>query len=338
MSKLLSQDEVDALLKGLDTGDIESEQKPDEVESSLESLDWRSMGRNIRASMPLLDVVNARFCQRIRASLSSILRKFLDISPEPVETVKFMEFQKGLPVPTSMHLFKIDPLRGVGMLVMESRLVFSLVEAFFGGSGTGSTKIEGRDFTPIEKRVVEKVVQLALINLTEAWEEIYPIKTEFVRSESNPLAVNVVPPEELLVSTKFEVELNKPLGKILLCIPISSFQPIRQKLAGAYLSEESATDPTWSNAIRQMIRPVEVEMSVQLGRTFLSVKQLQNLRAGDILVLENNFRDPVIAAVEGIPKYEGFVGRHHNRKVFKVEQTVQTEAAERCEQRRTMQG
>lgn len=322
MSKLLSQDEVDALLKGLDTGDIESEQKPDEIESSLESLDWTSLGRNVRGSMPLLEVVNSRFCQRIRASLSSILRKFLDISAEPVETIKFMEFQKSLPVPTSMHLFKIDPLRGLGMLVMESRLVFSLVEAFFGGSGTGSTKIEGRDFTPIEKRVVEKVVQMALVNLTEAWEEVYPLKTEFIRSESNPLAVNVIPPEELLVSAKFEVELNKPLGKILVCIPVSSYQPIRQKLAGAYLSEETAADQKWQNAIEERIYPVEVEMSVQLGRTFLSVKQLQNLRNGDILVLENNFRDPVTAEVEGIPKYEGYVGRHNDRKVFKVEQPV----------------
>lgn len=322
MSKLLSQDEVDALLKGLDTGDIESEQKPDEEVASLESLDWQSMGRNVRGSMPLLDVVNARFCQRIRASFSSILRKFLDINAEPIETVKFMEFQKALPVPTSMHLFKIDPLRGLGILVMESRLVFSLVEAFFGGSGTGSTKIEGRDFTPIEKRVVEKVVQSALINLTEAWEEIYPLKTEFIRSESNPLAVNVVPPEELLVSAKFEVELNKPLGKILVCIPISSFQPIRQKLAGAYSSEEVAADPGWAKAIQRLIKPVEVEMNVELGRTFLSVKQLQNLRLGDILVLEKNFRDPLVAAVEGIPKYEGFIGRHNDRKVFRVEQII----------------
>ena len=323
MSKLLSQDEVDALLKGLDTGDIETEQKPEEVETaSFATLDWGTLGRNVRGGMPLLEIANARFCQRIRASLSSTLRKFLDISMEPVETIKFMEFQKSLPVPTSMHLFKIEPLRGLGIFVMESRLVFSLVEAFFGGSGTGSTKIEGRDFTPIEKRVVEKVVQIALVNLTEAWEEIYPIKTEFIRSESNPLAVNVVPPEEMLVSAKFEVELNKPLGKILVCIPISSFQPIRDKLTGAYLSEERGEDLNWSNSIREKIKSVQLEMSVQLGRTFLSVRELQNLRAGDILVLDNKYKDPLVASVEGIPKFEGFVGRRKNRKVFKVEQPI----------------
>jgi flagellar motor switch protein FliM len=323
LSKLLSQDEVDALLKGLDTGDIESEQKPEEVDTDFAALDWGSLGRNVRGGMPLLEIVNTRFCQKIRASLSSVLRKFLDISMEPVETIKFMEFQKSLPVPTSMHLFKIEPLRGLGMFVMESRLVFALVEAFFGGSGTGSTKIEGRDFTPIEKRVVEKVVQIALVNLTESWEDIYPIKTEFTRSESNPLAVNVVPPEELLVSVKFEVELNKPLGKILVCIPISSFQPIREKLAGAYLIEERGEDLNWTHSMQEKIKSVPLEMSVQLGRTFLSVRELQNLRPGDILVLENNYKDPLVASVEGIPKFEGFVGRRESRKVFKIEQAVQ---------------
>ncbi|MEW6669173.1 MAG: flagellar motor switch protein FliM [Thermodesulfobacteriota bacterium] len=323
MSKLLSQDEVDALLKGLDTGDIESEQKPAEAESVLESFDWASLGRNVRGSMPLLEVVNSRFCQRVRASLSSVLRKLMDISPEPVETIKFSEFQRSLPVPTSMHLFKLEPLRGTGILVIESRLVFCLVEAFFGGSGMGSTKIEGRDFTPIEKKVIEKVVQMALVNLTESWEEVYPIKTEFIRSESNPLAVNVVPPEELLISAKFDVELNKPLGKIMVCTPISSFQPIRQKLAGGYLDDDAKLDETWVNCIRDRLMPILVEMKVDLGRTTLSVKELQNLRPGDIIVLDNSFRDPIRAFVEGVHKYEGYAGRVRNRKVFKVEQPVQ---------------
>ena len=322
MNKLLSQDEVDALLKGLDAGEIESEQKPDESKVEVESFDWASQGRNVRGSMPLLEVINSRFCQKFRGTLSSGLRKLFDISPEPMETIRFSEFQRSLPVPTSMHLFKMEPLRGMGILVIESRLVFSLVEAFFGGSGTGSTKIEGRDFTPIEKRVIEKVVQMALATLTETWEATYPIKTEFYRSESNPLAVNVVPPEELLVSVKFEVELNKPLGKLLVCIPISSFQPIRQKLAGGYLNEGSKVDPVWVNFIKERLMPIEVELTVLMGRCSLSVKDLQNLKLGDIILLDNNFKDPLTASIEGIPKYNGYAGRRNNRKVFRVEQPL----------------
>jgi flagellar motor switch protein FliM len=118
------------------------------------------------------------------------------------------------------------------------------------------------------------------------------------------------------------VELNKPLGKIMLCMPISSFQPIRQKLAGGYLDDDAKVDENWIRCIRDRLMPIQVDMKVDLGRTTLSVKDLQNLRPGDIIVLDNNFRDPVRAAVEGVPKYEGYVGRVKNRKVFRVEQPV----------------
>ncbi|MBN2126546.1 MAG: flagellar motor switch protein FliM, partial [Deltaproteobacteria bacterium] len=131
MNKLLSQDEVDALLKGLDTGDIETEQEPDEAETDLEIFDWTNQGRNIKGNMPLLEVVNSRFGQKFRGTLSSALRKMVDVNPDRIETIRFAEFQRSLPVPTSMHLFKMEPLRGMGILVIESRLVFSLVEAFF---------------------------------------------------------------------------------------------------------------------------------------------------------------------------------------------------------------
>ena len=238
MNKLLSQDEVDSLLKGLDTGEVESDDDLDEQDLDLESFNWANSGLNIRGNMPLLEVVNSRFSQKLRGSLSSSLRKVIDVTPDPLTTIKYSDFQRSLPVPTSMNLFKMEPLRGSGILVIESKLVFSLVEAFFGGSGSGATKIEGREFTAIENRIIDKVVQMALINIMEAWEDVYHIKTEFVRSESNPLVVNVVPGEEMLISSKFEIELNRPMGTVIICVPYSSYQPIRDKLAGGYRDEE----------------------------------------------------------------------------------------------------
>jgi flagellar motor switch protein FliM len=319
LNKLLTQDEVDALLKGLDKGDIESEQGPAESEEDLETFDWKAQGRGIRGGMPLLEVVNGRFSQRFKVTLSAGLRKMVDVTPNPLETIRYSDFQRSLPVPTSMHLFKMDPLRGVGILVIESRLVFSLVEIFFGGTGSSSTKIEGRDFTPIEMKIIEKVVQMALLNLMESWEDVYPIKTEFLRSESNPVVVNVVPGEELLVSIKFDIDLNRPLGTITICVPVSTFQPIRQNLAGGYRDEESQFDQIWVNRLRDRLMETEMEMSVDLGRAKLRVKDLMNMREGDIIILENHFKKPLLAHVEGIPKYEGYVGRFRNRKVFKVE-------------------
>lgn len=323
MNKLLSQDEVDALLKGLDAGDVESEQEFDEpVEENVESFDWAAQGRQIKGSLPLLEVVHSRFSQRFRGTLSSTLRKMVDVTPTPLGTIRFNDFQRSLPVPTSMHLFKMEPLRGIGILVIESRLVFSLIEAFFGGSGTGSTKIEGRDFTPIEKKVIDKVVQMALANLMEAWEDVYPIKTEFIRSESNPLVVNVVPGEELLLSVKFEIEFNKPLGTITICVPISSFQSIRHKLSGGYRDEDSKVDPVWVNKLREQLSETPIELAVHLGNTQLAVGDLMNLKEGDIIVLDNDFRKPLTAQVEGVPKFEGYAGRFKKKKVFRVEQPI----------------
>lgn len=324
MNKLLSQDEVDALLNGLNSGDIETEQEPEELEvaQETEAFKWGTQGSNVKSSMPLLEVVNGRFSQNFAASLSTALRKSVDVNTDPLETIKFGEFQRSLPVPTSMHLFKIEPLRGTGILVIESRLAFSLVETFCGGTGTGPTKIEGRDFTLIEKKLIEKVVHMALMNIMEAWEDVHPIKTEFIRSESNPLVVNVVPEEEPLLSVKYEIELNKPLGKIIVCLPYSSFQPIRHKLTGGYRDESSGLDQSWINTLEDRLRETEVEMSIDLGHAHLSVKDLLNLKEGDIILLEKDFKTALIAKIEGIPKYEGYIGRFNKKKAFRVEQPI----------------
>lgn len=328
MNKLLSQDEVDSLLKGLDTGEVDVGEDLDSIGDDLETYDWATAGLNARGNMPLLEVINSRFCHRLRGALSSTLRKMVDVTPDPLETIKYGNFQRSLPVPTSMHIFKIEPLRGMGILVVESRLVFGLVEAFFGGSGSGSTKIEGREFTSIENKIIQKVVQMALLNLMEAWEDVHPIKTEFIRSESNPMVVNIIPTEELLISSKFEIELNKPLGNIIICVPYSSYQPVRYKLSGGYQDEEEEShfDQAWHNNMKAQLKGTEVGITVNLGHTFLNIRDVLNLQKGDIIVLENDFNRFLTARAEGIPLYKGYAGRYKNKKVFKVEQPIITEA------------
>jgi flagellar motor switch protein FliM len=163
---------------------------------------------------------------------------------------------------------------------------------------------------------------MALNDFTTVWEDVHALKTEFVRSESNPLVVNIVPGEEIMMLVKIEVELNKPLGTITLCIPVSCFQPIKQKLAGGYREEEAQIDLAWVNSLRDRILETEVEMTVDLGHTHLSIKDLLKLKAGDILILDNHFKKSLPAQIEGIPKFEGFIGSYHRKKVFKVESPI----------------
>ncbi len=323
MNQLLSQEEVDALLNGLDSGEIESEEVPQEPEEELALFDWTTQERDVKGNMPLLGVVNNRFSGKMKNALSTSIRKVVEVSQGPLEMIKFKNFKQSLPIPTSLHLFKMDPLRGTGMLVIESHLVFNLVEAFFGGKGTGSTKVEGRDFTPIESKIIEKVVHIALTNFMDAWEDIHPIKTEFIRSESNPMVVNVERPDEYLVSVKFDIELTKPLGSILLCIPYSAFQPIRHKLAGGYQKDEDGhSDPFWINNLRERLKETMLELSVDLGSTQLNIRDLLNLKEGDILILDKTYKAPLTGHVEGIPKFQGYAGKTKTRKVFKVEEAV----------------
>ncbi len=327
MSQLLSQEEVDALLSGLDSGEIETEQEPQEKNEELELFDWTTQERDIKGSMPLLGVVNNRFAQRMKGALSTSIRKMVEVSPGSPEMIKFKDFKQSLPIPTSLHLFKVDPLRGTGILVIESHLVFNLVEAFFGGRGTKSTKIEGRDFTPIENKIIEKVVHIALTNFMDSWEDIHPVRTEFIRSESNPMVINVVRPDEYMVSVKFDIELAKPLGSVTVCIPYSAFQPIRHKLAGGYQKEEDGQgDPLWFNSIRERIKQTTLELTVDLGSTQLSIRDLLNLKEGDILILNNSYKSALTGYLERIPKFRGYAGRARNRKVFKVEGSVSNAA------------
>jgi flagellar motor switch protein FliM len=322
VNQILSQDEVDALLKGMDTGEVETEGDGFEAEGEYESYDWSSQGRKLKGNMPLFGLANQRYAHRMKNSLSNALGKMVDIDPGPLEMIKFEEFQRSLPLPTSLHLFKIEPLRGLGMLVIETRLVFSLIEAFFGGNGAGSAKVEGRDFTPIERRIIEKVVNIALTDMEKAWKDVYPIKTVFKRSETNPQGVNVMPANEFLISVKFEVELKKAAGIITLCIPYASIQPIREKLSGGYHKDESEQDRMWLSLLRQRIYESKVEFSVDLGKSNLAVKDFLKMKEGDILVLNNSFHKKLLARVQGIPKYQGYAGRYGRKKVFRVANTL----------------
>lgn len=326
MNQILSQDEVDALLRGLDNGEIETEKEPSDTEAACHAFDWNTQGRNLKGNMPILGVINGRFAQRFRHALSGYLRRMVEVEPGSIEMIKFEEFQRSLPIPTSFHLFKMDPLRGTGMLVIESRLVFNLVEAFFGGPGTGSIKVEGRDFTPIEKKIIDKVVSTALTNIREAWEDVHPVKTEFVRSESNPLSVNVVPPSEYLVAVKHEIELNKAAGSIMICIPYSSLQAIRDKLSGGYTEEEEETDAFWISTLHEQLQETDVELTVDLGCTHLSIQEFLSMKTGDILIMDKTIRSALTAKVEGIPRFEGHAGKFGNKRVFRVQADLQPRA------------
>ncbi len=319
MNKILNQDEVDALLKGLqgDEAEAEPEEAESEEDSGVVSFDLANQDRIIRGRMPVLEIINDRFARQVSSNLATLLRKRLDVNPTSVDMTKFGEFMRSLPVPTSINLFKMNPLRGNALLIIDTRLVFAFVENFFGGSGT-QPKIEGRDFTPIEQTIIKKVVLNALSVYEEAWKPVHDLQIEFQRSEINPQFASIIPPSDVCVVISFEVELENAIGNFQVALPYATIEPIRSKLYASYQSERLEIDQAWLSRLKERLMDTPLEAVVKMGETELTAKQLSNLNIGDIIILDTTTDDELTAKVEGIPKFYGKPGQFRGNKALRI--------------------
>ncbi|MEW6326994.1 MAG: flagellar motor switch protein FliM [Thermodesulfobacteriota bacterium] len=318
MSKVLSQEEVDALLKGMSGGEIETESAEVSAQSEYELYDFVNQSRVIKAKMPTFDALNDQFARSFRVTLTTILRRIVDITVQPFEVQKFSDFAKNLPVPTSLHIFKTEPLRGSALFVLDSRLVFYLVECFLGGSGKGRTKIEGREFTPIEQRLISRVVHLAFADLEKVWHPVHPVKIQYVRSEINPQFARIVHPNDPLIVSRYTVEMDDLSGQISICMPFANIEPIKLKLMASFQKEHQENDPYWSQQVRDSIRKIQVGLRVELGKTTMSANDIAKLTVGDIIRLNKDLGEPLSVDVEGIPRFNAYAGIYKGNKAFQL--------------------
>ena len=317
MNKILNQDEVDALLRGLQGEEIEAENDVVQDDSDVVPFDLDNQDRIIRGRMPVLEIINDRFSRHLSSNLGTLLRKRLEVNPISVDMTKFGEFMRSLPVPTSINLFKMNPLRGNALLVIDTRLVFAFVENFFGGSGS-QPKVEGREFTPIEQGIIKKVVLTSLKELEHAWHPIHEIQIEFQRSEINPQFASIIPPSDVVVVVTFEVELENAVGNLIVALPYATIEPIGSKLYASYQSERLEIDQTWLNRMKERLMDTPLELVVNLGTTSISTRQLLNLEEGDILVLDTDLDNDLVAEVEGLAKFSGKPGKKKGNKAFLI--------------------
>ncbi|MDR2442836.1 MAG: flagellar motor switch protein FliM [Deltaproteobacteria bacterium] len=328
MAKILTQDEVDALLKGMGGGEVETETDDPVGDSGITSYDLTNQDRIIRGRMPTLEIINDRFARFFRQTMSTALRKVIDISAFSIDMIKFGEFMRALPVPTSLHIFKAEPLRGHAIIVIETKLVFNLVDSFFGGSGRGYIKVEGRDFTPIESRLIVKVIKMALADLERAWNPVHPLTLSYVRGETNPQFASVVAPTEVVLVVKFEVELEQSVGTLIICLPYSTIEPIRSKLYAGFQSDQLEVDTAWITRFIGRVREAEVNLKVELGRTTVTAEELLRLSEGDVIMLNHDVKEPLEVCVEGVPKFKVFIGASRGQKAVRIESDIPPRAWE----------
>ena len=323
MEQILSQDEVDALLKGISGGDIEEpEETIDEDALEYAPYDFSKQERIVQVKMPALEVINDVFLRSIRASLSSTLRRILDISSVPMELERFGAFVRTLPVPSSLQIFKMEPFRGLALFVIEPKLVFALVECFLGGSGLRNVRIEGRDFTAIEQRLIHRIVTLLVSDLEKAWYSLHPIKVQYVRSEINPQFAKICEPEDVVIINRYEVDMDRAVGSITCCIPLANLESVKPKLMTTFTREQSEEDIALRRTLADNIKNIHTDINVHLGETILDAGDIVDLEVGDIIQLDNRKDDLLPVFISGIRKYMGSPGLHRGNKALLIKRKV----------------
>ncbi|MGH8073575.1 MAG: flagellar motor switch protein FliM [Lysobacter sp.] len=315
-SDLLSQDEIDALLHGVDSGAVDTEDAPAEP-GEARNYDFASQDRIVRGRLPTLEMINERFARTWRIGLFNLLRRSADLSVRGVDLMRFGEYMHSLQVPNNLNLVKMKPLRGTALVVYEPRLVFSVVDNFFGGNGKYHTRIEGREFTPTEMRVIQLLLKQTFADLVEAWAPVMPVEFEYLNSEVNPHFANIISPREYIVVSRFHVELEGGGGEFHVSIPYSMLEPVREQLDAGLQSDRVERDEGWTTAMRSQLLDAEVELSCALARRQISLRNLCQLKVGDVIPID--LASSVELQVEQMPLFAGEFGSHNGNNAVKIQ-------------------
>ena len=315
----LSQEEVDALLEGV-TGEsqkLEPETPPTE---GVRGYNLSSQERIVRGRMPTMELVNERFSRNLRLGLFNFIRRSPEISVGPVKVQKYSAFLRELAVPTNFNIMAVRPLRGNGLVVCEPTLLFGVIDSLFGGNGKFQTRIEGRDFSPTEQRVIARMVEVIADEYKKAWTGVYPLELAYQRSEMQPQFASIATPSEIVVSTSFELEIGDIVGSLHICIPYATLEPIRDVLYSTVQGDAMEVDRRWIRLLSHEIQAAELTIVAELAQTDATVEQLLSMQVGDFLELE---RAPNIQAkVEGVPLFECQYGTHKGKYALRIDRKL----------------
>lgn len=322
MNQVLSQDEINSLLKGLADGEGEQDGAQDSNQPNARKFDLANQERIIRGRMPTMELIHDRFARQFRVTLSKFLGRQVAANVVGIEMVKFGLFLKKLPHPSSLHIYRMPPLSGNALMVASSSLVFGIIESLFGGSGGTQIRAEGREFTPIEVRLIGRVVTQALEVLQEAWAPIHPVEFQYVRTEFNPLAIAIVPPTDVVIIATIEIELDNERASLILCTPYSTIEPLRGKLATGFQSTRLEIDTSVKNRMEQNISQTAATMSVQLAEGTIKTRELLSLKTGDVITLDTNPSSEAMIMIEGTPKFYGYCGSYRGNRAVRVTRQI----------------
>lgn len=315
----LSQDEVDALLKGV-TGEADEPEESQGEGSGIRSYNIGTQERIVRGRMPTLELVNERFARYLRIGLFNYMHRNAEISVGPIRVQKYSEFIRNLVVPTNLNLVVAKPLRGTALFIFDPNLVFLVVDNMFGGDGRFHTRVEGRDFTATEQRIIQGLLNVVFAEYSKSWKPVHDINFEYVRSEMNSQFANIATPSEIVISTTFTLEFGGATADMHICFPYSMLEPIRDLLYSTMQSDQLSSDKRWIGTLRKQLQGAEVELVAHLGSGKITLGQILKLKVGDVIPL--NISEHIEALVDNVPLMECSYGQQNGQYALKLERFI----------------
>jgi flagellar motor switch protein FliM len=317
--QILSQDEVDALLQGI-TGESQKLEQEEIPEGGVRIYDIASQERIVRGRMPTMEIIGERFARNIRIGLFNFIRKSPEVSINGIKVQKYSAFLREIVVPTNFNIVSVRPLRGSGLIVCDPSIVFAVIDSLFGGVGKFHTRIEGRDFSATEQRVIERLVDVIICEYRNAWKGIYPLELDYQRSEMQPQFANIATPSEIVVSSSFTLEIGETSGTIHFCIPYSTLEPIRDVLYSSIQGDSTEPDRRWVNLLKEQIKSAEVDLVAELGTAQATVEQLLAFKPGDFIELD--LLPMIQAKVDGVPVFDCQYGTSDGHYAIKIDKLL----------------
>ncbi len=312
----LSQEEVDALLKGV-TGEAEEAPAEGAPEGEIKKYDIGRQERIVRGRMPTLELINERFARYLRLGLFNYMHRNAEISVGPIRVQKYSEFIRNLVVPTNLNLVQVKPLRGTCLFVFDPNLVFLVIDNMFGGDGRFHTRVEGRDFTPTEQRIIQGLLKTVFAEYEKSWKPIHPVTFEYIRSEMNTQFANIATPSEIVVAVTFTIEFSGAASEMHICFPYSMIEPIRDILYSSLHSEQLSSDKRWTSTLRRQLQTAEVELVAPLGKTEVTLGQIMTMKIGDIIQIDVD--DKITVNVQGVPVLAATYGVKNGQYALKID-------------------
>lgn len=322
--EFLSQEEVDALLKGV-TGEAD---EPAEVAEAggVRPYNMATQERIVRGRMPTLEVINERFARQLRVGLFNFMRRTADISVGPIRIIKYNEFIRNLVVPTNLNLVQAKPLRGTSLFIFDPNLVFLVVDNLFGGDGRFHTRVEGRDFTQTEQRIIQKLLAVVFEEYEKSWKPVFELKFEYMRAEMNTQFANIATPNEVVVVTTFNIEFGSTAGEFHICLPYAMIEPVRDLLNSSMQGDHLEVDKRWLRLLASQVQGAEVELVARLGHADVTFADILKMKPGDVIPL--HIPDAIHATVDGVPLLECRYGALNGQYALKVDKVLTASASE----------